>query len=181
LNGPTFNPANGGSIVFDGVDDYINIPDNNSLDISDNISIEYWFNPSQYRSDVYTVNFIRKFINTTTANFQFYFDGTYNPQRIRVLANRGGVWGTVSPNSSIIPLNTWTHVIWTYSNGGLLYINGVSQGAAVGSGILATNTIPIILGDYLYGKISQYKMYSRALSAQEVLQNYNATKSRFGL
>jgi len=181
VNGPTFNSESGGSIVFDGVNDYVTTPDNNSLDISDNITIEYWFNTSQYRSDVYSVNFIRKFINTTTANFQFYFDGTYNPQRIRVLANRGGVWGIVSPNSSIIPLNTWTHVVWTYSNGGLLYINSVSQGVAVGSGTLATNTEPIILGNEINGKIAQYKMYNRALTPLEILQNYNSTKGRFGL
>ena len=38
-----------------------------------------------------------------------------------------------------------------------------------------------ILGGYLNGNISQTSIYNRALSATEVLQNYNATKTRFGL
>jgi hypothetical protein len=51
INGPAFNSDNLGSIEFDGVDDSISIPDNNSLDLSDNLSIEFWFNPTTYRSD----------------------------------------------------------------------------------------------------------------------------------
>jgi hypothetical protein len=41
-NGPTFSVANMGSIVFDGVDDYVNIPNNSSFNVTDNISVEMW-------------------------------------------------------------------------------------------------------------------------------------------
>jgi len=49
---------------------------------------------------------------------------------------------------------------------------------------LATNNDIGRLGDgrqYFNGKISNIQVYNRALSAAEVLQNYNASKSRFGL
>jgi hypothetical protein len=169
-------------ILFNGLgSNYIEIPDNPSLDISDNLTIEFWFKPYVYRSDLYTVNFIKKFTGTTDANFMFYFDGTYTPQKFRVLATRGGAWGSVSPDSSVIPLNTWIHVVWTYSNGGLLYINGVSQGTKTGSGVLSTNNTSIQIGSTLNGAVANYKMYKSALSAQEILDNYNAGKTRFSV
>jgi hypothetical protein len=175
-NGPTYSTDGGGSIVFDGVDDIINITDNPSLDISNNISISLWFNPSTYTSSVYSVNFFKKFEGISNANFQFYFDGVYTPQKIRVLATRGGTWDSVSPDSAVIGINQWTNVVWTYSStgGGLLYINGVSQGNSVGSGVLSTNNTNIQIGQSLNGKISSSSIYNKVLTPQEVLQNYQA-------
>ena len=182
INGPTFDSGDGGSIVFDGVDDILKIPDDNYLDLSDNITIECWFNPSDYKNtSSYTIPFVQKMSSTSAANFRFYFAGTYRTDRLVILATRGGVWGSVSPTSETIPLNKFTHVVWTYSNGGLLYINGVSQGSITGSGPLSVNDIDLTLGSNLYGKISNFKIYNKALSAEETLQNYNATKSRYGL
>jgi len=178
-NGPTYIPTNGGSIVFDGVDDIITVTDSNSLDIANNISVDCWFYPTSYRSDTYSINFLKKYNGTLDGNFQLYFAGTYTPNKIRVLATRGGVWGTVSPDSGVIPLNQWCNVVWTYSNGGRLYINGVSQGNPVGSGNLSTNTYNLQIGDDLIGNISTTKIYNREISPTEVLQNYQAQFPRF--
>lgn len=181
VNGPTFSLNGGGSIVFDGVDDYITVTDSNSLDITNNITVDCWFYPTTYRTDKYSINFLKKYNGTSDANFQFYFDGTYTPNIIRVLATSGGVWGLVSPDSGVIPLNQWCNVVWTYSNGGRLYINGVSQGNSVGSGNLSINNYNLIIGDDLIGNISSTKIYNRALSDSEILQNYNAIKKRYEL
>jgi len=180
INGPTFNSANGGGIVFDGVDDRIEINDNNSIDIVDNLTIECWFYTIDY-TNLYSVNFIRKMSTISDANFIFYFAGTYTPKKIRVLATRNGVWGLVSPTSVDLNLNQWYHVVWSYSNGGLLYINGISQGTKTGGGLLSINSDQIILGNRLNGGISNFKMYNKALSPTEIQQNYNATKTRYGL
>jgi hypothetical protein len=180
INGPTFNSVNGGSIVFDGVDDRIEINDNNSIDIVDNLTIECWFYTIDYTNS-YSVNFIRKMSTISDANFNFYFAGTYTPKKIRVLATRNGVWGLVSPTSVDLNLNQWYHVVWSYSNGGLLYINGISQGTKTGGGLLSINSDQIILGNGLNGGISNFKMYNKALSPTEIQQNYNATKTRYGL
>jgi hypothetical protein len=178
-NGPTYNPTKGGSIVFDGVDDIITVSDSNSLDIANNISVDCWFYPTSYRTDTYSINFLKKYNGTLDGNFQLYFAGTYSPNIIRVLATRGGVWGIVSPDSGVIPLNQWCNVVWTYSNGGRLYINGVSQGNPVGSGNLSTNTYNLQIGDDLIGNISTTKIYNREISSTEVLQNYQAQFPRF--
>ena len=52
VNGPTFSTDGGGCIVFDGVDDYVRVLDNNSLDISNNITIECWFYPTSYKNRI---------------------------------------------------------------------------------------------------------------------------------
>jgi hypothetical protein len=83
--------------------------------------------------------------------------------------------------------NTWKNVALTYqsgvSNGTFIYLNGVS---------VLTTTITIQsqvanlfggaeanAGQYAACQISSFNMYNRALTAQEVLQNYNATKGRY--
>ena len=42
-NGPTFSQANGGAIVFDGVDDYVNIPYNSIFNSSTTFTVDFWF------------------------------------------------------------------------------------------------------------------------------------------
>jgi hypothetical protein len=71
-----------------------------------------------------------------------------------------------------------------------MYINSQSQTltAVVANdgnipGLATTLRLSSWLNGGFYGNVSyaNCKVYNRALSAQEVLQNYNATKSRFGL
>ena len=182
VNGPTFSTDGGGCIVFDGVDDYVRVLDNNSLDISNNITIECWFYPTSYKNpESYSILLFNKYSGTTDANFRFYFAGSFQINKLVIYATRGGVWNPVSPISQVIPLNQWTHIVWTYSNGGLLYINGVSQGSAVGSGNLSTNNVNLNIGDGYAGRISNTRIYNVALTQTNVTQNYNAQKSRFGL
>jgi len=54
-NGPTFNSSNGGSIVFDGVDDFVNIPYNtywntNVFGTATNFTLECWHKPNVFRN-----------------------------------------------------------------------------------------------------------------------------------
>jgi hypothetical protein len=76
--------------------------------------------------------------------------------------------------------------VYTVSNA-YIYLNGVLA-ATKGSGFTYTGTGPLIVArqgelasEYYDGKIGNIFIYNRALSAAEVLQNYNATKGRFGL
>jgi hypothetical protein len=184
VSGINYSSTNGGTLVFDGTTKTATLLDANSLDIADNITISFWFNVFAYTSAVYSVNFFSKFPNTTTANYMFYFDGTFTPRKLLVYANRGGVWSTVSPTTADIPLSSWTHITWTYNSvtGGFLYVNGNRLSTVgVGSGVLATNSQNILIGNTLNGSIASSQIYNRVLTADEVLQNYNATKTRFGL
>ena len=103
--------------------------------------------------------------------------------------------GAFSTNT--VPTNTWTYLVATYNGSSLssgidLYLNGVKEVISSTVGNNLTSTIisnettwigqrrPLTQGPF-NGKISQVSIYNRALSATEILQNYNATKSRFGL
>jgi hypothetical protein len=104
--------------------------------------------------------------------------------------------GTSSVNSPTFTLNTgtWYQIVgvWTNvaSNSIALYINGVSQGSnshAFTSILNSTN--PLSIGSYNNGEFPQWwdgrigitRLYNKALSAGEVLQNYNADKTTYGL
>ena len=102
--------------------------------------------------------------------------------------------GVVDIETTIISsLNTWEHITWVVpaSNNATLYKNSlltfVSSNATA---ITPTTTSAYIasdvssdgtLGNFFAGSVAQVMIYNRALSAQEVAQNYNATKTRFGL
>jgi hypothetical protein len=88
--------------------------------------------------------------------------------------------------------NTWTHAV-TVCDGSTatIYVNGVAYAATRflagnNGGLVSTNTQTLKIarrtdGTVMAGNIATVKMYNRLLTAAEVLQNYNATKSRFNL
>ena len=173
-NGPTFNTGSGGSIVFDGVDDYVNAP--SSLYV-DNFTLNAWV----YK----TASGIQTIMAKGNASFQLNF-------YLRI-AGPSGFFGTNSNFTEItvadLTLNTWNNTVLTYDKNNLNYfLNGVFIGQVSATNtptLSSSNTIVGRLGDYngqyWTGRIASTQIYNRALSAQEVLQNYNATKARFGL
>jgi hypothetical protein len=177
-NGPTFDSANGGSIVFDGVDDYVSCDDIATA----YLTLSVW---------VY---------KTSTTTNQGICGRNSNSYTITQINNTLQVYastaGTFSDTGYVIPLNEWINIVFTYSGTGLsdsqtVYINGTNIfSSAAGSGALPTGRVRggfFAIGlyttnsSYWGGRISQVQVYGRALSASEVTQNYNAQKSRFGL
>lgn len=92
----------------------------------------------------------------------------------------------VTLNQSV-SVNNWSHIVATYDGTTLtLYRNGTSVGTPVTTTGNITNTsktltIGVRGGQYFGGRIANSKIYNRALTASEVLQNYNALKSFYGL
>jgi|GEM_PF-2539264 len=176
---PTWTNAGkvGGAYVFDGINDYINISDAASLDMSDNLSIEAWIKPYTNNTG-YAANPIIKSSSTADANFVLYiFDSNVS---IQFWANRSGTWGAISGIYNGATLNNWYHVALSYNSatGGQLYINGVAVGSRTGSGLLTTNNQPITLGgrgsSYFNGTIDEVKIFNRTLSAEQIYQEYLA-------
>jgi hypothetical protein len=85
-------------------------------------------------------------------------------------------------------VNQWYNVVGNYDGSrARIYINGILSSISTNSGITSALS-GFTLGNgsaggnsYWKGNIANTQIYNRALSAQEVLQNYNATKGRFGL
>jgi hypothetical protein len=101
--------------------------------------------------------------------------------------NAGSVGGAFFSPATLTN-NTWYHAVGTYSSStgvSVLYINGVQVNTATYSAFSYGNlTSTIRIGEYsgyLSGNIPISKMYSRALTANEVRQNFAAYAGRFGL
>jgi hypothetical protein len=112
------------------------------------------------------------------------------------LATGGYPRFTIAPTQLIsattFPIATWVNLVGVYTVGGsqVLYRNGVIDIATTGpvtisySAQVVSVGTRVFNGTYQYpwnGRISNALIYNRALTATEVLQNYNSTKSRFGL
>jgi hypothetical protein len=184
INGPTFNSNNGGNIILDGTNDFVNLGSNSTL-TSNALTLDCWFNLGTQNQVKYIVmkatdtGFSRDYgIVTTVGNNINWFFGINNPNFVSLTS-------TVT-----VGQNIWTNVIAT-RNGSLsvLYINGVANVSSsysftqtdLGQPLYIGNLINPNAGRYFRGNFSTIKLYNRGLSAQEVLQNYNATKTRFGL
>ena len=123
-------------------DEYIEAPENGTLDIADNLTISAWLRfDAEYDGNAFQP--LSKWLwSTATANYVLYFFGQPSGinKTIRWYANRGSAWDAISAGYEVA-LETWYHVgiAYTSSGGGQLYINGAMVGAATGSGALATN------------------------------------------
>ena len=199
-NGPTFDSANGGSLVFDGTNDYCRIKNMNPIyhNTFSNFSFSFWFTPTQTISpgSLSTFSMIMeaqdtRYVSATPDNYVYF------------LTNGQLVFATWTPINNLAATNTtwtagtWYHVTCTYESSfsvqnstmgtKKIYINGVLNNSVSNVSLNYFNTFNQFgLGMYdggasngFKGKLTKYLLYLRALSADEVLQNYNATKNNF--
>jgi hypothetical protein len=187
VNGPTFNTGSLGSIVFDGVNDTLttNYNPNFSYSSGQDFSLESWF-----YLDLSSYNIALTCMRTGGAGWVW---------AVRSISSNlvfswfnGSAWVDLnSLSSQIIPSGKWNLGNMTYetsTNTLKFYLNGVFIGNFT-AGTSFSNTAPITLirwdgsssGFSNTQQVAKFSVYNRALSADEVLQNYNATKGRFGL
>ena len=192
INGPTFNSANGGSIVFDGTNDYVTATDSSSLRPT-SFSIDVWFK----------VNSFSSFMSIVTKPFNGPpWSPPYISYMIRlnslgtvldISTNTGGTYKFLQSNY-IFLTNTIYNVTFTFNSStgaAISYINGsVFSSTTFTSGAISYSTSPLIIGgaygsspvsELFNGNIYNVKIYNTVLSATQITQNYNAIKSRFGL
>jgi hypothetical protein len=181
VNGPTFSSTNAGSIVFDGTNDTVQA---NAVN-SSYFTLSVWVKWTQFVSSDQGYAILSN--NTSTNNGYMLYQGTsapYNTVKIFVCTPTLAV---VTSNT-LLSTNVWYNLTVTY-NGNLilLYINSIVDNSAPQTGTVTSNPGSLILGKtgylnaYFNGNLANVQIYNRALSASEVLQNYNATKARFGL
>ena len=182
-NGPTFNSANGGTIVFDGTNDYINCGSSISINPS---ALTYcaWIKGTAFTNAYISVISKNEPLNTT-ATLLIKSNGKL---ALYIYANAIVNYDGTGVNT--LSVNNWYHLCLTYSSAAGLkgYVNGSVDGSAAANGAITTSSQPVwiashpsIPGRNFNGNVSNAQIYNRALSATEILQNYNATKSRFGL
>lgn len=177
VNSPTFNSNNGGSIVFNGTSHYITL--SNTAFGTNPFSVDMWIKPNVSQATNSTLIGVGTAPGAT--NWQICFQSN-----ILVMVANATAVGTTTYTAN----DVWTNFTMvresTGTNGSKFYINGVlnvsftmadnfTDTAGYRMGINRAGTV------YYTGNIANAQIYNRALSATEVLQNYNSQKSRFGL
>ena len=175
INGPTFNSANGGSIVCDGVDDYIL----QTTPTLTTFSLEVIYSPLVFDTNSGT-NRYNYIIGSFEANMFMRYNTNSSGNSI-LLANHAG------SDINIGSLNHQTGSIYvaviTFNDSNKstnVYFNSVLTTTATYNATLRYQGSRQ-LGATFNSRFYSYKVYNRVLSATEVRQNYNATKTRFGL
>jgi hypothetical protein len=187
-NGPTFDSGSNGSIGFDGTNDYITFSNAKSLiqgqtnftlgltfQSNTNLVLRGLFGTLRYNCGS-NLGFVSSF-----NNLAFYND--YGPIS-------GGTCYPIGFSNYVTP-DTWIYAIATY-DGSTTRVYGIKNGIlSKASGGLKSGPTNIFdyqleigrggFGQYLTGKVANAFIYNKTLSEQEILQNYNATKSRYNL
>jgi len=188
-NGPTFDADDKGSIVFDGSNDYINLGD-----VLDAKSGDYTFGSWSRLTSLNSSN--RMIMDKRSGTDRILLYSTHTTGYIIAAIGDGSQIFLASDNIDHRG-GTWRNYIFTVnrtSNLLILYRNGVLVASADISGLGdQNNSINFLIGaGYLsgsspngayhwQGNISNTLIYNRALTASEVLQNYNATRGRYGI
>jgi Concanavalin A-like lectin/glucanases superfamily len=189
-NGPVFNSANGGSIVFDGIDDVVSF--GNIL----NIGLNSWTMSCWLKFDGGTGTFGimgKTSYRSNMGRYNIYVDNNYinaffQPSTNSLIATPIAPYLDNKFHNIVLSINR-TSMIY-------LYVDGVSVGTPIdiscSSSVDLNNSDNFYIGSYassdgqspLYffkGNMGQALIYNRALSASEVTNNFNVFKSRFGL
>jgi hypothetical protein len=177
-SGLTYNYSNGGSLVFNPTTSgYTQV---NSTILKDSGgTINVWCYPTALPT---TAGYIVGTVGTNSDRFYMY----HNPDGSFTIA-RGNPQITLNPG--IKQLNSWYNLTMTWTSTSVSgYLNGIQFGVTTPYTASGVTSLFIIggyifpLGTYIFtGNIPQVSIYNRALSSSEVLQNYNASKGRFGL
>ena len=174
--------------MFDGSNDYVEISTNTVIDnaLAGQFTFEMWVMP----------------LNAGLRYGKLFGKGTFNNQINGIVSDwnaagplypigfqyRDASNVSVGPSMGNVTFNSWYHLIITRNSSNLLstFNNGIIASSASESVNLGNSAFPIRLSDNSGGerrasRIASFRFYTKGLSASEVLQNYHATKGRFGL
>lgn len=192
VGGVGYSSSNAGYLIFDGSNDYIRLPNNLLVHNTGNpFTLSLWFKTS---SD----GIILGQQNTSTPNSaNGYVPGIYVGANGLLYTSCfwGGATSNISVSSSTVNNGSWHNVTVTFASGSQgSYLNGISYATLAKTQTYYAGTYYYFIATgrsagwpsdpgvpYLNSNISSAFYYSRALSPQEIKQNYNALKGRYGL
>ena len=186
VNGVGYNSGNGGSLGFDATDDYVS----ETSSLSDtfwqgNWTASFWVNfdilstvssGSEDKPLVHHgVNGTRTGLHLTQRNTRIHF----------------GLFSDDLQGTKVLSTGTWYNVVFTLNNSSYVkqnYLNGVLDNSHTGGGAYTgtgTNTRiggkVLTFGLWFDGFMSSCSFYNRVLTASEIQQNFNATRSRYSI
>lgn len=187
ISGAYYTGSNCGSIVFDGINDYVSCGTTLTLDFTNSLTLATWVKSS---FDFGTrVGFSAVICRMVSNGYELGFCGNFLGTSNKLYFHVGGAYASNALiSNTTINDGIWHYLVGTYNGtSSSIYIDGVNVGSSPKTNNLSlgSNTFKIGVnytdGLFFSGSISSVQTYNRALSASEVLQNYNAMKGRFGI
>lgn len=173
--------------TFSASTNKIDFSDITSLKLTNNLSISSWIYPYSFGGGNAGRIYDKWKTTIPQSGYAFFIDNNTGVNSIGF----GTGWSistSVARVNNAIDLNTWQHMSVTFSGTACtFYKNGISIGTVTSLVAPVSGTNAAIIGNnsgnvnYFDGKIDNLRIYSRALTGVEILQTYNATKSRYGL
>ncbi|PKN02010.1 MAG: hypothetical protein CVU77_03515 [Elusimicrobia bacterium HGW-Elusimicrobia-1] len=181
-NSPTWvNGKYGTSLNFNGTNNYVNVPDANSLDITNAITVEAWINPAVSGNSAYRTFLAKRNVGV---NYELFLNNDAGANQGRL----GWYSGAVVISNNIPAIGVWTHTVATVSGGTnlIMYVNGVPVHTATIAAISA-NADPLTIGSIVgpsecfSGIMDEVRIYNRTLSESEIKSHYAPTEPTISL
>jgi hypothetical protein len=178
VNGVGFTSSNNGCFIFDG-NDYIDAGNSSAFGITNNITLSVYFKYNIFDKQWQSI--------ITKGDNSFRMHRYSFTNQISFGINQAG--GQDNPTVTNFVANRWYSFVATFSLPDVkLYVNGVLDSTNTYSSFIANSSYNLYIGEnaqqpvrYFNGNIGQVQIYNRALTQQEILQNFNATRFRYGI
>lgn len=182
INGPTFQPTNGGVITMDGVNDKVHVADTTDFNFNNEFTYQIAFNSTLFSSyrNLMVHRGSRQRIGIWTNGSRLY----------REVSNNGRVKNSAGNTSLSVSLNTWYIITLVLNTNKVLKIfrNLTSQTLSTNmDGLFTDQTGPLEIGSHggfpqnFRGDMAFALVYNRGLSQLEIEHNYNLLKTRLGI
>ena len=174
LNGATWTQSGqlGSALLFDGVNDRVDIPDSASLGLTTGMTLEAWVRPTT------TTGWRSVLVKERPGGRVYSLYSSDNAGRPSTYLRLKSDVGLVGP--AALPANTWSHVATTYDGTThRLYVNGSQVASVSRSGKIGTSPRPLriggnaVFGEWFNGTIDEVRVYNRALTAAEISADRN--------
>jgi hypothetical protein len=186
-NSPTYSTDNLGKFILDAIDDDINCGNGSSINFdTGDFTVSIWFR--RFSNATGNLRLLSKAAGSDTAdaaNAGFCFFGGnaslsfgVNPTAARTIIS-----------AATYSLNEWVNVVGLVERGVSMrtYKNAIQVGTASAPVGSVSGTTSLFIGSnvgtnlFWAGEISNVSLYSRALTPQEIYQNFNALRGRYGI
>jgi len=181
-------PSGKSVLSFDGVDDYVEVPDSASLDVTDEITVMAWVKVNSF-NELYQNWIISRGTSYYSAEVgDGYYIRLWDSGKVQFLIGDGGTsyHDLISPEG-IISTGNWYHIVGVFTGNQLkLYVNlqdfssDTFSGYGLGNG--TSLQIPVNKPGYqINGTIDEVRIYNRALSGEEIKRLFNLTRVFYGV
>lgn len=191
VNGPTYSSANGGKIIFDGVDDWGNSALAKQGSSTGNYTFGAWVKPNDITGAANHFLGRGGYENSFYNGWSFLLTFSSGKPGASVVTMSPSIVGAGTPaGTRTVSTDGWYYVVgvWTAGTSLKLYLNGTLEATLNTSGtnlrqsnFYGWTLATVIQTQYASTELGAVHVYNTVLTDSEILQNFNATKARFPL